>query len=101
MARPRSRFRRAAGAGAPIGEVWGARCEGSRCEPEAKHMKADLRPTLSRAEAVTVYDGFALKGHIGGKDASSGYGGPAIAALLSMAAFADAKVNHPCALVLK
>ena len=64
-------------------------------------MKADLRPTLSRAEAVTVYDGFALKGHIGGKDASSGYGGPAIAALLSMAAFADAKVNHPCALVLK
>lgn len=65
------------------------------------NMKADLRPTLSRAEAVTVYDGFALKGHIGGKDASSGYGGPAIAALLSMAAFADAKVNHPCALVLK
>ena len=50
----------------------------------------DRRPTLSRAEAREVYDGFALKGHIGGKDASSGYGGPAVQALLAMAAFSDA-----------
>ena len=56
-------------------------------------MRPDMRPTLSRAEAVAVYDGFALKGHIGGRDASSGYGGPAITALLSMAAFADTKVK--------
>lgn len=53
-------------------------------------MRIDRRPTLSRAEARCVYDGFAAKGHIGGNDASSGYGGPAVAALLTMAAFADA-----------
>jgi len=51
----------------------------------------DSRPTLSRADARSVYDGFAVKGHIGGKDASSGYGGPAVQALLAMAAFAEAK----------
>ena len=49
------------------------------------------RPTLSRAEARSVYDGFAVKGHAGGRDASSGYGGPAVQALLAMAAFADAR----------
>ena len=38
-----------------------------------------------------MYDGFAVKGHAGGRDASSGYGGPAVAALLAMAAFADAR----------
>ena len=50
----------------------------------------DARPTLSRAEARAVYDEFAVGGHVGGKDASSGYGGPAVSALLSMAAFANA-----------
>ena len=34
----------------------------------------DARPTLSRAEARSVYDGFAVKGHVGGKDASSATG---------------------------
>lgn len=51
----------------------------------------DARRTLSRAEARRVYDGFARRGHIGGRDASGGYGGPAVEALLSMAAFADAE----------
>ena len=37
-----------------------------------------------------MYDEFAVKGHTGGRDASSGYGGPAIQALLTMAAFSDA-----------
>jgi hypothetical protein len=54
-------------------------------------MLLDNRPTLTRAEARAVYDGFAVKGHAGGRDASSGYGGPAVAALLAMAAFADAR----------
>ena len=54
-------------------------------------MRPDGRPTLSRAEARAVYDRFAEKGHIGGKDASSGYGGPAVRALLTFAAFSDAK----------
>ena len=58
----------------------------------------DARPVLTRAEAVAVYDSFALKGHLGGKDASSGYGGPAITALLTMGAFAGAKtvVDYGC-----
>ena len=38
-----------------------------------------------------MYDGFATKGHIGGNDASSGYGGPAVRALLAMAMFSEAK----------
>lgn len=50
----------------------------------------DSRPTLPREEARAVYDQFAVSGHAGGKDASSGYGGPAVAALMSMAAFAHA-----------
>ena len=54
-------------------------------------MLFDSRPTLSRAEARSVYDGFAVKGHAGGRDASSGYGGPAVQALLAMAAFAEAR----------
>ena len=54
-------------------------------------MILDSRPTLTRAEARTVYDGFAVKGHAGGRDATSGYGGPAVQALLAMAAFADAR----------
>ena len=56
-----------------------------------RKMLLDNRPTLTRAEARAVYDGFAVKGHAGGRDASSGYGGPAVAALLAMAAFADAR----------
>lgn len=54
------------------------------------HPTFDSRPTLSRSDARTVYEGFAAKGHIGGKDASSGYGGPAVSALLQMAAFSQA-----------
>ena len=54
-------------------------------------MILDARPTLTRAEARAVYDGFAVKGHAGGRDASSGYGGPAVQALLTLAAFAEAK----------
>lgn len=59
--------------------------------PGAQRMRPDARPVLSRADARAVYDGFATKGHIGGKDASSGYGGPAVAALLSIAAFTEAR----------
>ena len=61
-------------------------------------MLLDNRPTLTRAEARAVYDGFAVKGHAGGRDASSGYGGPAVQALLAMAAFADARsvVDYGC-----
>ena len=51
----------------------------------------DPRPTLSRSEARAVYDGFATKGHIGGNDVSSGYGEPAVRALLAMAMFTEAK----------
>uniref|UniRef100_A0A7S1ZB89 Methyltransferase domain-containing protein n=1 Tax=Trieres chinensis TaxID=1514140 RepID=A0A7S1ZB89_TRICV len=54
----------------------------------------DRRPTLSRTDAVSVYDGFAATGHAGGKDASSGYGGPAIRALLSLASFSDPDACH-------
>jgi len=50
-----------------------------------------LRPTLTRTEAAAVYDNFAVTGHAGGRDASSGYGGPAVKALLTMAAFSQAK----------
>lgn len=50
----------------------------------------DSRKTLTRTEAREVYDGFARKGHIGGQDAGGGYGGPAVQALLTMAAFANA-----------
>ena len=50
----------------------------------------DRRSTLSRAEAVEVYDRFAVTGYVGGKDASSGYGGPAVAAMLRMADFESA-----------
>eukprot|EP00929_Paragymnodinium_shiwhaense_P069447 TRINITY_DN35016_c0_g1_i1.p1 TRINITY_DN35016_c0_g1~~TRINITY_DN35016_c0_g1_i1.p1 ORF type:complete len:292 (-),score=48.00 TRINITY_DN35016_c0_g1_i1:250-1125(-) len=51
----------------------------------------DSRSTLSRDDARAVYDNFARTGHKGGKDADSGYGGPAVRALLSMAHFAEAK----------
>lgn len=50
----------------------------------------DRRRVLSRAAAREVYDGFARTGHIGGKDAGSGYGGPAVSALISMALLAEA-----------
>lgn len=54
----------------------------------------DRRPTLSRSEARQVYDKFAAQkqGHIGGTDAGSGYGGPAVSALLEMANFEQASV---------
>ena len=47
----------------------------------------DGRKTISLAQARSIYDNFALSGHVGGKDASSGYGGPAVNALVSMAGF--------------
>ena len=49
----------------------------------------DKRPTLSHQDAVDVYNKFAVSGHIGGKDSSedSGYGGPAVKALVEMAGF--------------
>jgi len=50
----------------------------------------DKRNVLSRTEARQVYDNFAIVGHVGGKDASSGYGGPAIKALIQMAHFEKA-----------
>jgi len=52
---------------------------------KAMHFSIDNRPTLSRTEAKQVYNQFATTSHAGGKDATSGYGGPAIRALLSMA----------------
>ncbi|KAL1528313.1 hypothetical protein AB1Y20_009668 [Prymnesium parvum] len=51
----------------------------------------DARPTLSREEARAVYDRFAEVGHIGGEDVSSGYGGPAVHAILRIAGFADCR----------
>mmetsp|Transcript_12853 Transcript_12853/g.19243 ORF Transcript_12853/g.19243 Transcript_12853/m.19243 type:complete len:89 (-) Transcript_12853:319-585(-) len=42
------------------------------------HFSIDKRPTLSRTEAKQVYNQFATTSHAGGKDATSGYGGPAI-----------------------
>ena len=54
----------------------------------------DRRPTLSRSDARLVYDKFAETGHAGGKDASSGYGGPAIQALLVMASLSNATKVH-------
>jgi SAM-dependent methyltransferase len=51
----------------------------------------DSRPTLSRLEAREVYDAFAEQGHKqAGKDADSGYGGPAVTALLEVADFGSA-----------
>ena len=58
-------------------------------------MKFDNRPTLSRPEAVSVYNAFAEVDHAGGKDAGSGYGGPAISALLEMANFP--RLSNNCA----
>eukprot|EP00559_Dactyliosolen_fragilissimus_P001938 CAMPEP_0184866740 /NCGR_PEP_ID=MMETSP0580-20130426/23519_1 /TAXON_ID=1118495 /ORGANISM="Dactyliosolen fragilissimus" /LENGTH=194 /DNA_ID=CAMNT_0027366583 /DNA_START=10 /DNA_END=591 /DNA_ORIENTATION=- len=57
------------------------------------HPSFDARSTLSREEARGVYDKFADIDHAGGKDVSSGYGGPAIRALLAMAAFSDPSVR--------
>ena len=61
-------------------------------------MRPDARAVLSRADARAVYDRFAEKGHIGGKDSSSGYGGPAVQAMLMMAAFSEAKcvIDYGC-----
>lgn len=58
-------------------------------------MKFDNRPTLSRSAAVSVYNGFAEVDHTGGKDVGSGYGGPAISALLDMANFPRLSNNSP------
>ena len=55
---------------------------------EDSTFSPDLRTVLSREEAREVYDNFARKGHhTAGKDASGGYGGPAVSAMLSMADF--------------
>ena len=58
----------------------------------------DKRAVLSRTEAKEVYDHFATVGHAGGKDASSGYGGPAVHALLKMAKFETANriIDYGC-----
>ena len=58
----------------------------------------DSRSTLSRDDVRTVYDKFATQGHVGGKDADSGYGGPAVSALLEMADFENAEsvVDYGC-----
>ena len=54
----------------------------------------DNRGTLSRTEAKDVYNRFADKDDtVGGNDAVSGYGGPAIKALLAMAEFDTAHVQ--------
>jgi SAM-dependent methyltransferase len=56
-----------------------------------KNQSFDSRTTLSRSEARQVYDRFAEEGHAtGGKDADSGYGGPAVTAMLEMADFESA-----------
>ena len=47
----------------------------------------DKRKTISHSEAKSIYNQFAQSGHIGGNDASSNYGGPAIQALMNMADF--------------
>lgn len=59
----------------------------------------DDRSTLSRSEARDVYDGFATNNHKqGGKDADSGYGGPAVTALLELAHFetAETVLDYGC-----
>lgn len=68
-----------------------------RAAPIGRHpsppvRQPDRRRVLSRGEAREVYDNFAIKGHhTAGKDAGGGYGGPAVEALLSMAAFESAE----------
>lgn len=58
----------------------------------------DARPVLSRSRARDVYDCFAETGHAWGKDADSGYGGPAVNALLEMAEFdkANSVLDYGC-----
>jgi len=52
----------------------------------------DNRGVLSRKDARDVYNRFADKDHkIGGKDVDSGYGGPAVTALVEMAEFDKAR----------
>jgi SAM-dependent methyltransferase len=51
----------------------------------------DRRSTLSRSHARQVYDRLAEKGHTGGIDASSGYGGQVVEALVEIADFSSAK----------
>jgi len=58
------------------------------------HKSFDKRATISHAQAKSIYNKFALEGHIGGNDASSNYGGPAVKALVSMAAFASDEDNE-------
>ena len=57
-----------------------------------RYPPTDRRPVLTRAEAKDVYNGFARTGHkTAGRDAAGGYGGPAVQALLAMAALGDAR----------
>lgn len=52
----------------------------------------DKRGTLSRKDAREVYNRFAEKDdRVGGKDVDSGYGGPAVTALVEMADFEKAR----------
>ena len=52
-----------------------------------KFKSFDKRKTISHSEAKSIYNQFAQSGHIGGNDASSNYGGPAIQALMKIAKF--------------
>jgi len=54
-----------------------------------QYKSFDSRKTIVRSRIKSIYNKFALSGHIGGKDASSGYGGPAINALVSLAGFGN------------
>ena len=57
----------------------------------SKTTSFDSRTTLSRKDARKVYDKFAEKDYsVGGKDVESGYGGPAVMALLEIAEFDEA-----------
>jgi len=51
------------------------------------HKSFDNRKTITRSQVKSIYNKFALSGHIGGNDASSGYGGPAVNALVALAKF--------------
>uniref|UniRef100_A0A7R9WM31 Methyltransferase domain-containing protein n=1 Tax=Craspedostauros australis TaxID=1486917 RepID=A0A7R9WM31_9STRA len=70
---------------APVGSS-GLSQAPSQPQSQLAYPSFDSRPTLSRANARDVYDSFAVHQHeTAGKDAASGYGGPAITALLQMA----------------
>ena len=55
--------------------------------PASQYKSFDNRKTITREQAKSVYNKFALSGHIAGRDASSGYGGPAVRSLMALADF--------------